>query len=75
MKFLTIDLKVQVSDIFIFGRSIGSGPACELAAKYKPKALILMAPFKSLKTVANELVPFLGTLASFLLKDRFINIE
>lgn len=34
-----------------------------------------MSPFKSIKTVANELVPVLGSLAAMLLKDRFKNIE
>lgn len=46
----------------IFGRSMGTGPACFLASKYNPKALLLMSPFESIRTVAKEHVSVLAYL-------------
>jgi fermentation-respiration switch protein FrsA (DUF1100 family) len=43
--------------IVIYGRSLGSGVAVQLAAKYNPKLLILETPFKSLLNVARSQVP------------------
>lgn len=37
------------SDILVFGRSIGSGPATYIASKFQPACLVLMSPFTSLK--------------------------
>ena len=39
------------SDIVLFGRSIGSGPASYLASKYTVNSLILMSAFTSLRDV------------------------
>lgn len=47
---------VKEKDIFLMGRSIGSGPATHLAAKFNPGCLMLIAPIKSLKSVATNLV-------------------
>ena len=39
-------------DIFLMGRSLGSGPATHLAAKYNPGCLALVSPYTSIKSVA-----------------------
>lgn len=41
--------KLRQKDIIILGRSLGSGPATHLAAKYQPGGLILMSPLSSIK--------------------------
>ena len=38
-------LHVDTNNIWVFGRSIGSGPGCYLARKYNPELLILMSGF------------------------------
>ena len=48
-EYLVWSLNIPQSRIILFGRSIGSGPATHLAAKYKPGALLLISPFKSLQ--------------------------
>jgi hypothetical protein len=52
------------------GRSIGSGPATYLASIFKVAALILIAPFTSLKDAVKTL---LGKIPAMLVKDRLIN--
>ncbi len=42
--YLTETLKVDEENIFVFGRSIGSGPSLYLSSKRKPGCLILMSP-------------------------------
>ncbi len=46
-------------EIIIFGRSLGTGMAVDLASKVKAKALILETPFTTLPQLANTLYPFL----------------
>ena len=46
-------------EIILYGRSIGSGVAVDLASKRKVKGLILEAPYASLKQLVKERVPYL----------------
>jgi len=71
LSFLTTDLGYDPSDILLFGRSIGSGPATFLAAQ-EPRigALILMSAFTSLKDAVRSLI---GKIPAMIVKDRFIN--
>lgn len=57
---------IKDSQIIIWGRSVGSGPATYLAAKYPVAGLILESPFKSAFTVVTQIpiIPF----------DKFDNI-
>lgn len=41
--------ELSEKQIFVMGRSLGSGPSTHLAAKYKPGCLILMSPYTSIK--------------------------
>ena len=70
--FLTKILSIPSSDLIIFGRSIGSGPATYMAAKHKVFALILMSPYTSISAVARHLV---GRLGEMLVADRFRNVD
>lgn len=58
--FLSYTLGFEEKDIFLFGRSIGSGPATHLASKKKPGTLILMCPYTSIRSIVKDLV---GTFA------------
>lgn len=53
---------LRQKDIILLGRSLGSGPATYLAAKYDPGALILMSPYTSIKSVASNKVGWLSFL-------------
>lgn len=59
-------------NIIVYGRSIGSGVAVDVAARYPCKGLILEAPFSSLKRLANEKLPFF--FPSLYLKFSFDNM-
>lgn len=70
--FLTETLRFLPENIFIFGRSIGTGPATYLASKrQKCKMLILFSPFTNLKAIVKDYVSIL----SVFFRDRFPNIE
>lgn len=69
--FLTETLGFKPENVIVVGRSMGSGPATFLASERKIKSLILISPFKSIKTVAKDHFPFW----SFLVRERFDNLE
>jgi fermentation-respiration switch protein FrsA (DUF1100 family) len=64
---------VASDDIVIYGESIGSGIAVQLAAQVPARALVLEAPMSSAIDVAREHYPIL--LASFLMKDSFPSVD
>jgi esterase/lipase len=73
---------VSREDIVIMGRSMGTGPACYLASKYNPRAVILLSPYTSLRRAAAHFVGnlhldiyYIGSFISKLVIDRFENIE
>lgn len=68
----------QVEDVLLLGRSIGACQVLELAAYSckvlgrKPRAVVLMSAFSSLKSVVTDM---LGSLAAFMVRERFQNEE
>lgn len=64
--YITKILGFESKNIFVFGRSIGSGPSCYLSSERLIGGLMLMSPFTSLKTVVKNLIGFL----SFLVSER-----
>ena len=64
---------VESQDIVIYGESIGSGVAVQLAARVEAKALVLEAPMSSATDVARVHYPLL--VASFFLSDSFRSDE
>ncbi|MCF6177141.1 MAG: alpha/beta hydrolase [Victivallaceae bacterium] len=66
LHYLTDKLKIPKNRIIIFGRSLGTGPSVELAAKEPVAGLILQSPFTSTFRVMTKvkLLPF----------DKFDNI-
>ena len=64
---------VKAQDIVIYGESIGSGVAVQLAARVDAKALVLEAPMSSATDVARVHYPLL--VASFFLRDSFQSVD
>jgi esterase/lipase len=54
-EFLTVEFGYQEKDIILFGRSLGSGPAVQLASHANPSLLILMSAYSSIKNVAKDI--------------------
>lgn len=71
--FLVNEKKIQRDSILIFGRSIGSGVAVDLAARKSSAGLILESAYTSLARLANEKVPFF--FPSLYLRVRFDNLK
>jgi len=59
------------NEIIIFGRSLGTGIATELASTQHPRMLILETPYLSLPKLASEQMPFLPV--SLLMKYHLNN--
>ena len=62
----------KAKDVIVIGRSIGSGPGCHIASKNAIGSLVLVSPFKSIKSVVKSV---LGRFAVFFIADRFKNNE
>jgi hypothetical protein len=58
-------------DIYVMGRSIGSGGASYLAGNRSIPLLVLMSPFDTIKKVAKEMLGCLGGVV----KQHFNNEE
>jgi hypothetical protein len=72
VKYLMADMAIPAISLILFGRSLGSGPATELASIIKPAALLLMTAYTSIKGLIRSLA---GRVAAFLIYDRFRNID
>ena len=65
---------VDVEDVILMGRSIGTGPALHLAAyscytlERKPCALILVSAFEDLSALVSDMI---GKVAGYIVKNRF----
>ncbi len=59
----------QPGNIVLYGRSVGTGVASELATQVNARAMILESPFTSMVAVAKALYPFL--LPGLILRFRF----
>lgn len=70
--FVETELKIKPHNIFVFGRSIGSGPATWLARHRFPGCLLLMSPYTSIRAVVRNIA---GKLAQYLVAERFKNID
>jgi fermentation-respiration switch protein FrsA (DUF1100 family) len=63
---------VAPASIVLYGESLGSGVAVQMATERRPGALILEAPFTSAADVGASAYPFLPV--RLLIKDRFDNL-
>ena len=69
-RFLVDEIGVRYSQIILFGRSLGSGPAVFLAAQYPVGGLILVSAFSSIKAAVQSIV---GRIAAWTFTERFAN--
>ena len=75
MDWLIKTRHIKESQIIVYGESIGSGTASEMAFEYKGiKALVLEAPFTSAVNEAADRYPFIGPF-KYLVFDKFDNIS
>lgn len=68
---MTTQLKFDLKNIILLGRSLGTGPATYLASKYEVGALALISAFTSIRGVFGEFTGFL----KYMVKERFNNLE
>ncbi len=64
---------IEPGDIVLYGESLGSGVAIQMATEHNFRALILEAPYTSIAGRAAELYPYIPV--KLLLKDQFKSIE
>ncbi len=69
--YSTLLEKYDPSEIVLYGRSLGTGIACELATKVEAKMVLLETPYLSFLAMANNTMPILP--ASLLLRYKFRN--
>ncbi len=62
------------NDIILYGESLGTGVAVEMATRYPPKALILEVPFTKLSAPAQNMYPFTPFI-DVLMHDKFYSID
>jgi fermentation-respiration switch protein FrsA (DUF1100 family) len=70
--WLVKEAKVPPERIILYGSSLGSGVATELASRHKHRALILMSAFTSAPDVGHDIYPWLPT--RLLMRNRFDNL-
>ncbi len=73
INWLRAEKGFDIDEIVIYGESIGSGTAVQMASEYDIAGLILEVPFSSLLEIATRQYPFVPV--KYLLKDRFMNID
>ncbi|MCJ8295521.1 MAG: alpha/beta hydrolase [Colwellia sp.] len=66
-------LSITHSDVFVIGRSLGSGVATYLAAERPVKKLVLITPFDSIQSIAQKQFPFYPM--PILLKDKYNSVQ
>jgi fermentation-respiration switch protein FrsA (DUF1100 family) len=63
---------VRPEDIILYGESLGSGVAIQVAAEKKVRGIVLDSPFTSIAELAAQIYPWLPI--NLLLKDRYDSI-
>ncbi|HEY0741620.1 MAG TPA: alpha/beta hydrolase [Chryseosolibacter sp.] len=72
-QYLVEEKNIKPADILVYGRSIGSGVAVELACRKQTAGVVLESAYTSLSQLANEKVPFF--FPSFYLRTKFNNMN
>lgn len=70
---VTRELAVPPDRVVVVGRSLGSGPATQLATEVRPAGLVLESPMTSIPAMARVAYPWLPV--SFLVRTRFDNLH
>ena len=71
--FLTwVTQRYKQNPVILYGTSLGSGVAVEMAVRHKPAALILEAPFESALSVAQSSYPYIPFL-NLMMRDQYLS--
>ena len=70
-RYLLEEREIPEKKIILFGRSLGAGPACQLATEVEAAAVVLESAFISVPEMASKLYPIFPV--SKLVKHRFDN--
>jgi fermentation-respiration switch protein FrsA (DUF1100 family) len=74
--YLTITRHIPPDKIIIYGHSLGTGVAIELATRVPAAALVVEAGYQSIPEVAHQLYSFLPMrLLKLLVKNKFLSID
>ena len=73
ISFIKDDQKIPLSRIILFGESLGSGVAVQMATEYKIGGLVLQAPYTSIVERAAEIYWFAPV--KFIMLDKFNSID
>ncbi len=65
--------RYKPKELYLMGRSLGSGVACYAAAHKKVQGVILVTPYDSIEMVAKQVYPWLPV--GLLLKHKFNSVE
>lgn len=63
---------IELDQIVLYGESLGTGVATQIATEYKVRALVLEAPYTSLPSLFQKNLPFFPM--NLILKDKFNTI-
>jgi fermentation-respiration switch protein FrsA (DUF1100 family) len=75
-KYLTTTRNIPSERIIIYGHSLGTGVAIELATCVPAAALVVEAGYQSIPEVAHQLYPFLPMhLLKLFIKNKFLSID
>lgn len=66
-------LSLDHDNVFVIGRSLGSGVASYIASERPVKKLVLITPFDSIQSIAQQQFPFYPM--SILLKDKYNSVQ
>ncbi len=69
-KYCLQNMGIKESEMIVFGRSMGGGPASFLAGNFSPRALCLMSAFTSVKDIVGDKAGWF----SWAVTERFRNI-
>jgi uncharacterized protein len=72
LKYLN-DLGIKNENIILYGRSLGTGTATQMAIEIEARGLILQAPFTSIYALGEERYPFLPI--KLLARDKFNSLS
>ena len=70
---LTLSQQLSIQNILLFGESLGTGVATQMATEFDVALLILQAPYRSVSGRAGEIYYFLPV--KLLIKDKFKSIK
>jgi fermentation-respiration switch protein FrsA (DUF1100 family) len=73
IKYLIDNEDVKLENIYIYGESLGTGVAVQMATEFKVRALVLEAAYTSMIDLAAKKYPYMPV--KLLLKDKFESIK